>query len=503
MKLIYLSASWIAGICLGMWAGFHWSAVAAVGGAALIAILLRRRRALLFVLCLSVLLLGLFRFDTTVTSVNESALRFYNDKGAVQVRGVVVSDPETANNRTALRLDAGEIMVGGEWTEVEGTVLVYTPELVSPDSLPPGISRDPPRYLYGDLLQLKGEMETPPEFEDFDWRDYLARQGIRSLIFYPDYVELLEGGHGFGPWQWIYRAREPLSTSLEGALHEPQASLAQALLLGERGAVPDDLKTSLSRSGTAHILAISGLHIFIVCGIMFSLAVAVFGRRRPFYLWLPLLATWGYALLSGMQISTVRAAIMISLWLVAYCIGRPRSALPWLLFAAAVMMGIHPSITGDVSFQLSFAAMAGLLLLTPHLQSWGRKVLRIKEGRRRAPGFIVDSLAITLGAYLAIMPVIAYYFHQVSLVTLPANLFALPALPLAIGFAALAAVAGLFAAPLAQVLGWVDWLFLGYMIEVSEFFASLPSASVEMREVDAFFVWAYYAVLGAVLLTGT
>ena len=194
---------------------------------------------------------------------------------------------------------------------------------------------------------------------------------------------------------------------------------------------------------------------------------------------------------------------MITLWLVAYYIGRPRSALHWLLLAAAVMIGIQPSIVGDVSFQLSFGAMAGILLLSPQFQSWSRRVLGIKEGHRRYLGFVTDSLSFTLGAVIMTLPIIAYYFHQISLVALPANFFALPALPFAIGTAALVAVIGLFAAPLAQILGWVAWLFLGYVIEVSKFFANLPFASVELREVDASFVWGYYAVLGAALLIGT
>jgi len=420
----------------------------------------------------------------------------------VQIRGLVDADPETTNGLVALHLEAREISAGDEWREVSGTALVYLPGLSPPDSLPSQVSRDSPYYRYGDLLQVEGEVETPPEFEDFDWRDYLARRGIHSLISYPGRVEILETGQGFKFQEWIYQLRDRMSQSLESALHEPQASLAQAVLLGERSTIPDELRASLSQAGTAHILAISGLHIFIVCGVVFSLVVAVFGRRRSFYFWLPFLATWGYILLSGAQISAVRAAIMVSLWLLAYYLGRPRSALPWLLFAAAIMIGFSPSILNDVSFQMSFAAMAGIIILTPHIQSWSRRTCGITEGRRTALGFVVDSLSFTLGAVLAIMPIIAYYFHQVSLVALPANLFALPALPGAIGTAAAVAFIGLFAPALAQVLGWVAWLFISYIIEVTGFFSSLPFASVELKEVGSSFVWVYYAILGAVLWMG-
>ncbi len=239
------------------------------------------------------------------------------------------------------------------------------------------------------------------------------------------------------------------------------------------------------------------IHIAIVGGIALSFWVWLFGRRRPTYFLLALVAIWGYALLTGLHAPVLRAAIMVSLWLFAYYIGRPRSALTWLLFAAAFMIGIKPSILREISFQMSFAAMAGVILLTPHFQSWGRRAFKLTDEGRTGLSFIIDSLSITLGAVLAIMPIIAYYFHQISLVALPANFFALPSLPGAIGTAALVAVFGLFAPPLAQVLGWVTWLFISYMIEVVEFFAALPFASIELKEVGAPFVWGYYVVLGA------
>ena len=201
-----------------------------------------------------------------------------------------------------------------------------------------------------------------------------------------------------------------------------------------------------------------------------------------------------------MHAPVLRALIMTIIWLLAHYIGRPASSLTWLLFAAAIMVGISPSIIGSVSFQMSFAAMAGIILLTPHFQSWGRRVLKVAEGRRTGLGFFVDSISVTLGAILAVTPIIAFYFNQISLVALPANLFVLPALPFAVGSAALVAVVGIFTPPLAGVLGWVAWLFIGYMIEAVEFFASLPFASMEMENVGASFVWGYYAILGAGLV---
>ncbi len=485
MKLICLSLCWIAGICLGAWSDYPWVAIPALVLVALLAFPLRRSHALLLCLCLIALLGGILRIQSTQPDADKDTLQSYNDKGTVTIKGLVAADPEPAGASLALRLEAREIEVKGAWKKASGTVLVYVPQ-----SSP---------YKYGDLLQVEGKLKTPPQLEDFDWREYLARKGIHSIINYPEQIELLAGGQGLKPMEWLYGLRNHMAEALDNALPEPQSALAQAILLGKRSSIPDDLNVSFFRTGTTHIIAISGLNLSIVAGIVLSFAVWLFGRRRPTYFLLALAAVWGYAALTGMQAPVLRAAIMCSLWLFAELVGRQRNALPALLLAAAVMIGIRPSILSDVSFQLSFASMAGLILLTPHFQTLGRKAFRISDDEARTAGtFVIDSLSVTLGATFATLPIIIFYFHQISLVALPANLCVLPAVPGIMVTGALVAVIGLVSAPLAWVVGWVAWLFLSYMVGVAGFFSDLPFASKEVG-IGAYFVWGYYAVLGAVL----
>ena len=485
MKLIYLSLCWIAGICLGAWSGYPWVAISAIVLVVFLAFFLRRSHALLLCLCLIALLGGILRIQSSLPAADNDTLQSYNDKGIVRIKGLVTTDPESTGVALSLQLEAREIESGSTWEKASGAVLVYVPQASS--------------YKYGDLLQVEGELKTPPAFNDFDWRDYLARKGIHSLMVHPDRIELLASGQGLKPLEWVYGLRSRISQALDNALPEPQGALAQAILLGTRSAIPDDLNQSFFRTGTTHIIAISGLNITIVAGLVLSLGVWLFGRRRPFYFWLAIIAVWGYAVLTGLQAPVLRAAIMGSIWLFADFIGRPRSALPALLFAAAVMIGIHPSVMREASFQLSFAAMAGLILLTPYVQSWGRTALRVTDERRTPLIFLIDTVSVTLGATVTTLPIIAFYFHQISLVSLPSNLLALWSVPAIMGTAALVGIVGLFAAPVAWVLGWVAWLFLSYMIGVVRVFSALPFASKEV-EVGAYFVWAYYAVLSIALL---
>jgi len=349
---------------------------------------------------------------------------------------------------------------------------------------------------------VTGELETPPTFEDFDYKSYLEHQGIYSICYYPK-IEILEEGRGFEPLQWLYSFRGRLSDSLTKALPEPQGSLAQGILLGIRSNIPYSVTQAFSRSGTAHILAISGLHITIIIGILLSFLILVFGKQRSIYIWLTLIAIWIYALLTGMHPPVIRATMMGSLFLLAEYLGRQRSAITALAFAAAVMVGIQPQILWSISFQLSFTAMLGLILFYPYLKSWGRKgVAKVFEYRDKAIAIgnvFTDSFAVTIAAIIAVWPLVAYYFNVVSLVGVPATFLSLPALPAIIVASALVAFVGLFAVFVSQILGWVAWLFLTYLLLVVEGFDALPFSSFQVSTIPVWLVWEYYIILAIVV----
>jgi len=490
MWLLYVSCAWVAGIFLGSKIGLPLFALAFGLIPFVVIPFLRNKRKILIVagLCLFTLLGGGLHFPSSLPPADEHSLSLYNDLGIVEIQGIVAEEPDIRDRYCLLTFSASEITVNDEKEEVAGIALIQVPQY--------------PTYHYGDVLKVTGELETPLQFEDFDYKSYLARQGIYSIIYYPG-VEVLERGQGSKPVQWIYSLRERLSASLARALPEPQGSLAQAIMLGLRGNIPDSLYEAFSRTGTAHLLAISGLHISIIIAMFLSFGILVFGRRRSTYIWLTLLITWLYALLAGMHPPIIRAVIMGSLFLIAEYLGRQRSAIIALAFAAAVMVGVQPNLLWTVSFQLSFLAMAGLILLYPYFQMWGRKgvasLFGTKERITVVGNIITDGFAATLSAIVAVGPLIAYNFGIVSLVALPATFFSLPALPFIIVTTALVAFAGLLVSLAAQILGWLAWLFLSYLILVVQGFDTLPHSSLEVSSVSTWHIWGYYAILAGVI----
>lgn len=482
-----------------MWVGFQWIIIPVIYTIAVVAFILRKQRSLLFLLCLIFFLCGIIRYQSTIPQVDGKSLSFYNDRGSVQIEGLVTENADPNDRAAALKIEAARIKIGDSWKDVSGSVLVYASQFPSPEFFPVNMSRDPPYYRYGDIVQVEGELKTPQKFDDFDWQGYLAHQGIYSVINRPDSVKLIDYGKGFAPKYWLSQVRERMSASLASSLHEPQGALAQAMVLGDCSGLPDELKESFARSGTSHLIAISGLNIAIIGGIILIPAIWLFGRTRPYYLIFTLGVIWVYALLTGLNAPVLRAAIMMNLWLVADHIGRPRSAMTSLLFAAAIMVGITPSILSDVSFQLSFAAMAGLIMLTPRFQSLGIKIFRVADEGTMVRKFLVDSIAVTMGAVVATLPIIAFYFDQISIVVLLANIVVLPVIPAVICSSALVSLIGIFLPSVAHVIGWIAWLFISYMIESIEFFASWPLASMRVN-FNAVFLWIYYIILFAVLL---
>jgi competence protein ComEC len=490
MWLLYVSCAWVAGIFLGSKISPPLLALSlGLIPFALIPFIPGSKKTLIVAgLCLFALIGGGLCFPSSLPPADEHSLRFYNDKGIVEIHGMVAEEPDIRDRLCLLTFSASEVTVNGEREEVSGTALIQVPRY--------------PTYHYGDVLKITGGLETPEPFDNFDYKTYLERQGIYSVIYYPG-VELLDSGQVLKPLQWIYSLREQLSVSLARVLPEPQCSLAQAILLGLRGNIPDSLYQAFSRTGTAHLLAISGLHMSIIIAILLSLGILLFGRQRSIYIWLALVLTWLYTLLAGMHPPVIRAAIMGSLFLIAEYLGRQRSAIIALAFAAAVMVGIQPYILWSVSFQLSFLAMAGLVLFYPYFQAWGRKgvaaIFRNREALVTTGSMITDVFAASLAAIIAVWPLIAYNFGVVSLVALPATFFTLPALPFIIVTSALVAFTGLFALLAAQILGWLAWLFLSYLVFLVQGFDALPHASLEVTAISTWHIWGYYAILAGVI----
>jgi len=492
--LVCLGCAWLAGIFLGSVYSLPLSFILTALIPLSMLIFLRSHAKVIILITLSLLTLlgGIAWYQTSLPVTDENHLHFYNDRGTVSIKGIASADPELKENSIQLQLEAREIYQDQAWHEVSGTALIFIPRYSD--------------YRYGDVLRITGEMETPGQLDGFDYAGYLAHQGIYTTMQFPE-VETLARGEGSKILGWIYSVRKDMSQTLARVLPEPQAGVAQGIVLGIRGNIPEPLASDFSNSGTAHLLAISGLHLSIMAGILVSIGIWLLGRRHYLYIWFAMSIIWLYVFITGMHAPVIRGAIMASLFLTAELLGRQRNTITALVFAAAVMVGIDPQILWTVSFQMSFLAMTGLIFIFPHLRDAGRNLVTALAGENEKGAAVAgiariatDSFTVSLGAIIAVWPLTASYFGTVSLVGPLATFLALPVLPGIIVIGASAGVLGFLALPAAQFTGWLAWPLLAYLVVIVEGFARLPFSAIETSNTSVLVIIAYYVLLALALL---
>jgi competence protein ComEC len=207
-----------------------------------------------------------------------------------------------------------------------------------------------PEYRYGDLVEIRGRLETPPTFADFDYRTYLSHQGIDSIVAYPK-VRVLEHDRGSPIRAVLFDIRTALSDSIADILASPEAGLSAGILLGTRSQLPDDLRDDMRTTGTTHLVAVSGQNVVLLAALLIGAFAWLIGRRPA--AWLALAGILLYAALVGGQPSVIRAEIMGALYIVSIAVGRQNTAFVAMGVAAAGMTALDPQIVHDVSFQFS------------------------------------------------------------------------------------------------------------------------------------------------------
>ena len=459
-------------------------ALIAVAITALVVVSYVGRRYFAATLLIAIISLGLIRGGT---GVGEQPRIPWEDlprnEERVTMEGSLLTDPVPSGGRVRLRLQLNQNETGNHPVFIDA----YTERLH--DVINGG--RRSTDFRYGDAYRVSGRFITTPD-----------RQGVAGLVSIVG-VDLISTGNGNWLRSRISSLRAEISHSLANSLDGKTAGLAAALLVGDRTRLHSDTITEFRASGLSHVLAISGLHIAMVGGLVLAVSVWVLGRQRQVYLIAPGISVWVYAALAGFSPSVTRAAIMFSVYLLARSLGRQRSVLPPLAFAAAVMLALDPSILESISFQLSFAAVLGIALISGRIA--GRSGDAIQNSPK-LPGFtrrpligLAYGAAVSLAATLATAPLVAFHFGEVPIWGLPSTLLVVPVLPVFIGGAAISAiVTSILGSPL-SVAGIIPHAVGNYVTFVASFFEGIPVGPVNASGWSMQFIVCWYAVLFVLL----
>jgi competence protein ComEC len=426
-------------------------------------------------------LFGAWYFQFRQPTIDAFHIAFYNDREYdILVTGTLAEPPDQRDTYSNLTLNVEAVDSGSGDMPASGMLLVRTSALAD--------------YEYGQRVRVRGLLKTPPENEEFSYRDYLERQGVHSTMSTYE-VTKLPGNGGNLFFRFVYKLKEKLLTNTYRLYQDPEASLLAGILLGVDTGLTKELQNAFKNTGTAHIIAISGFNIAIIAGIFFAIFKNFFGERLGAVV--AIVGIFFYTLLVGADAAVLRAALMGTLSLASRQLGRRNNGMNSLGVAVMFMLILNPLTLWDVGFQLSAAATLGLILYAEPFSNFTINLFT-KLSKQDASAFariFNESVILTFAAQLTTIPIMAYHFKRISLISFIANPFILSVQPAVMVLGGLAVIMSLFIFPLGQLIAWFAWPFAAYTIRIVELFDRVPHGSIYLGDSSIWLVAGFYVVL--------
>lgn len=400
----------------------------------------------------------------------ESLPRFVGEHA--EVIGVVVNDPD--RRTTSLHTNVEVESING--SSAKGTLLALLP-------------RDA-QLEYGDKVKVSGVILLPQSFDtdtgrEFDYAGYLRAQGVSATMQRASLDNVERGSWSLH--KTLFAIKHIFENAVERVVPEPQSSLLEGLLIGEKRGLPDDLNKAFIASGLVHVVVLSGYNISIVAEAMLR-ATSFLPTVFNYSLGAVLMVL--FAVMSGSGAATVRALLMGLIAILARYLKRPADALRALVFAASAMALWNPHVVlHDPGFMLSVLATFGLITISPTVEkyvSWMPERFGIRS-----------IAASTLSVQLFVLPALLYQTGMLSFLALPANVLALPVVPFAMLFGFIAGMLAMIHPLVAFPFTFVANILLEWMILVAQTIYALPFSAAVVATFPAWVAIVIYIPLTA------
>lgn len=502
--LVGLALAFMMGIAVGSAFGGHLIPLFAGTAACLLSAwsLSRSSRPVFVTFANSMILAGLFGIGWIHVTLDQNARSASSLTGAAresQLIGIVAEDPITSSGASGrvkwtfpLNLERARDSDALPWHPQSGTVRIRV-------SAPANCRRP----AYGERWSFCGQLDMT-----------VYKQGRRTgqpsgyvLFAAARQARFLSAGHGNPIIHSCLAARAWASSLLSRGIDDfpEQVTILQSLLLGYYSQIPRDLYQAFAATGTLHVYAISGSHVAVFCGVLIiALAACGIPRTRWVLLLAPLLL--GYTILTGLQVSAVRACIMAILFWLGPLIGRKADIHTALAASAILILAVDPQDLTQIGFVLSFVAVLGLVLFYSVFAEPLRRPLapdplqlqpdpRWKQYGRRTWAFLADLLAMSLAAWLVSAPLTAWYFETFSPIGLLGNLVAVPLASLVIVTGFLSLTLGACMGSLADVFNHANLVLIQLLTTTIRWFASVPYGYLKVGAPSAWFLPLFYSTL--------
>lgn len=476
--IFFLTFSYIAGILFASHFKIPLFLILTLLAASFIAVILFRKRysVALALTFFSFVLLGVLMVGLVDQQLAGSVLSRRVDM-PVTVRGLVSSEPREEGTGCSFTFRANSL-------ESEKGIFRINERLKVAIR---GVKKKPV-LDFGKTLRITGQLSFPRSTptKNFNYRKYLYHQRIQLILQASSGDVQSEEEQGFLS-RTVVATRVKIKEHVHRFLKNDVAGLMLGIMLGDTSGISSELQDDFKATGLTHILAVSGLNVAMLVGI--CLIVLRILKCRP---WLQLILAsvfvGFYALLTRGEPSVLRAAIMAVIGLGGWYLGRQRSLLSALSSAALLLLVYDPFLLYAVSFQLSFAATLALIVFCP--------ILADRLQAFRLPSWLKDGLSVSLAAQLGVLPILAFYFNQISLISILANLLVVPATAplLALGLAA--STLGWISQALSHFTYLLSAVLLGYMIKTTHLLARIPWAAIDVPSPSSLFTGLYYLTIG-------
>jgi competence protein ComEC len=335
----------------------------------------------------------------------------------------------------------------------------------------------------GDRIRVDGEISLPePGEDDFDYARYLSTKRISAVV------------EATGVWAvnedlgWIGRVHRRTDVALGYGLHPQEAAVVRGMVLGDRSSIPEDLDEAFQRSGITHVLAISGQHVVVLAAVIYF-ALRAFALPTTVRIPITLALIWLYILVAGAPPSAIRAGVVATLMLVARLFGHQVAPLHFMTTMLATVLAYNPLLVYSTGFQLSVAAVFGILLLRKPLKSLIEGTL-LRPFRK--PGPVSDLLSVSLAAQIATAPIVAASFDEVSVIGALTNLIAVPLSGPILTLGLLGSMLGNVAPVLAYPLNASNGFLVTILEWVARTASAFPFAAVTTPGITAPLVGLFY-----------
>lgn len=420
---------------------------------------------------------GALRFGAVYEVPTTDISRFAGE--TVQVAGIVSQETtyqEDIAGRRRLRtaVDVERVREGGAWKAASGRMMLH--------------AHGEEELRIGDQVEAVCQVRLPHGYQNpgqIDTAMLLRADGITARGMVEKHSLKAEAGAG-GLRRLAADVRAHYRERMARVMPRGDAAVIFAMLFGGYGGIDPAVVSGFVTTGIVHILSVSGSHVSLLAAAVAALGLLLHLPRGATAA-LVLLAIGAYCLLSGFTPPVIRAGLMGGLAFAALALNRERESVYLFLLVAIGLLLWNPLLLFHVSFQLSFAATAGLLLLAPPVRAY--------LSERGLPEFAAMSIGITVGAQLMSLPILLWYFSQVSLSAILANLFVVPIIDAILILALLAGLLA-FALPfLGTLLFASSSLLFGLVWELTRLLAALPHSSIYPSAMLLPTVFLYYAAL--------